>query len=162
MSELSTQEFIDARAWLFPLGRKLSEEEVGGVVATLSDFVGSWSAHGAPLKAGIELLGSQIVSVYADESAVRASGCSIDKLIKEVEKVASSLGADLVRASHVIFWKDDESIAVPRETFQKLVKDGEIELSTPVFDNTVTSLSEVRTGKWKREFKDSWHARAFS
>jgi hypothetical protein len=33
--------------------------------------------------------------------------------------------------------------------------------STPVFDNTITTVGELREGAWERPAAESWHGRAF-
>jgi len=36
-----------------------------------------------------------------------------------------------------------------------------VTLDTIVFDNTVTSVGDVRSGRWERPAAGAWHGRAF-
>ena len=50
---------------------------------------------------------------------------------------------------------------VPREVFADLATSGEVSLRTTVFNNTLTSLADVRAGRWEVPASASWHAQAF-
>jgi hypothetical protein len=46
---------------------------------------------------------------------------------------------------------------VARDDFALLVKHGDVNAETKVFDTTLTTLGDYRT-KFERRVKDSWHA----
>ena len=50
---------------------------------------------------------------------------------------------------------------MPRHRFSALAASGSVTLDTIVFDNTITRVGDVRSGRWERTVADAWHGRAF-
>ena len=47
------------------------------------------------------------------------------------------------------------------DEFAQLAATGSVTLETTVFDNTLTSVGDVRAGRWETRLAQAWHARAF-
>lgn len=152
----------EAIVWLFPLERKLNDEERESLLTALSEFIAGWQAHKNQLFAKLEILDDQIIAVAVDEQRVRASGCSIDEMTKSVNRIVSEEEIRVVRASEVLYVEAGEFRAVTRSDFQKLLDNSVVLPSTIVFDNTIKTARDVRQGAWKKKIVESWHAHAFS
>ena len=79
----------EARIWIYPSNRKMSDEEVEQIKALMADFLQQWTAHGQNLNAGFELPHNRFIVIGLDQSNAAASGCSIDAsvhFIQEIEK----------------------------------------------------------------------------
>lgn len=149
----------DARLWIFPASRRLSEEERRRVLAEADAFIQQWTAHGMPLSAARELRHDQFVLVGVDEKAAGVSGCSVDALIRRMDQLGRELGVELVDNGPVLY-RDGQTIKrVSRAQFTDLVSSGEVGPDTVVFDNTVTQVGDV--GRWEVRAAEAWHARAF-
>ena len=150
----------DARAWCFGSGAPPPVESVARLRAAMADFLEGWTAHRADLRAGFDWMYDRFLVVAVDESAVGASGCSIDAMTDEVRRLEGETGVTLLDASPI--WYRDEAgdvRCVARDEFRALAAAGEIGPATRVFDLTVERLGAVRSGAWEADAGRSWHAR---
>jgi len=61
-----------------------------------------------------------------------------------------------------VLYRDGAAIArVSRERFADLVESGSVSQQTVVFDNTLTTVGDVRDGRWELPASASWHGQAF-
>ncbi len=93
---------MDARLWVFVGDRSMSETEISWLNESLTQFVSSWQTHGKSLDAvGFVLLDTAIV-IVANENAVKASGCSMDKINHFVKEAGSQLNIDFFQRMNVL------------------------------------------------------------
>lgn len=151
----------DARVWIFPAGRSLSEAEQGQLLAVVDQFIDQWGAHSVPLTAGRELRYGQFLFVGVDQKQAGPSGCSIDALFRHTQALEQQIGVELADHAPVLFRRGATIERVPRDQFATLAAAGAVDLDTTVFDNTLTSVGDVRAGRWETRLGDAWHARAF-
>ena len=114
-----------------------------------------------PLTAGRAVEYDQFLFVAVDQRAAGPSGCSVDALVRQMKALQQEIGVELVDHAPVLFRQGQEIARVPRDAFAELAEAGEVGPGTTVFNNTLTSLGEVRAGRWEVPASDSWHARAF-
>ena len=151
----------DARVWIFSAARELTETEQARLLAEVDAFINQWGAHAVPLTAGRNLVYGQFLFIAVDQRAAGPSGCSIDALVRRMKELQKEIDVELVNHAPVLFRQGEAIARVPREAFVRLADAGEVGLETTVFNNTLTSLGEVRAGRWEVPAADSWHARAF-
>jgi hypothetical protein len=151
----------DARLWIFPASRPLTDDERNRILAEADGFIDQWAAHGVPLQAARDLRHDQFILVGVDERAAGVSGCSVDALVRRMGQLEAALGLELTNNAPVLFRRGDQIERVPRERFAELAARGDVSLDTVVFDNTVGTVGDVRAGRWERRAADAWHARAF-
>lgn len=151
----------DARMWIFAADRPLGNGERGRLLEQVDGFLEQWQAHGAPLTAARDLQYDQFLFVAVDEAAAGVSGCSIDALVHGLRALEAELGTRLIDHSPVLYRENGEIRRVSRAGFAELAKAGSVNLETTVFNNTLTSVGQVRGGSWEGSAADSWHAREF-
>lgn len=151
----------DARLWIFAAERALDEEESRRVLSETDAFIEEWTAHGVPLIAGRELRFNQFVLVGVDERAAGVSGCSVDALVRRMQRLGDELGVELVNNAPVLYREGDSIHRVSRDRFSELVASGTVGPNTRVFDNTLTRIGDLEAGRWEVKAVDSWHGRAF-
>jgi hypothetical protein len=151
----------DARLWIFPAERGLSDTERRRVLDEADAFIAQWTAHGISLTAAREMRYDRFVLVGVDERSAGASGCSIDALVRRMRGLQSDLGVELVNHGPIVYRRGDSIARASREEFADLAAAGAVTRDTIVFDNTLTTVGEVRDGRWEVRAGDSWHARAF-
>ena len=151
----------EARVWIFAAERSLTEPEQVQLLSEVDRFIDQWGAHDTPLTAGRELRYERFLFVAVDQRKAGPSGCSIDALVRQMKVLEQDLGVELVNHTPVFFRQGAAIVRVPREEFAELATAGDVDSKTTVFDNSVTSLGEVRAGRWETRAGDSWHARAF-
>ena len=151
----------DARVWIFSAARRLAEPERTRLLAEGDAFIDQWGAHATPLTAGRRLAYDQFLFVAVDQRAAGPSGCSIDALVRQMKALQTELGVELVNHAPVLFRRGDAVERVSREAFAAMAAAGAVGPGTTVFNNTLTSLGDVRAGRWEVPAADSWHGRAF-
>ena len=151
----------DARLWIFAAERPLSPAEKARVLEETDGFINEWMAHGVPLSAARDLRHGQFVLVGVDERAAGVSGCSIDALVRRMQQLESVLGLELINNGPVLYREGDAVVRVSRDRFAELAAAGTVGPNTRVFDNTLTRVGDLLSGKWEVKAGDSWHARAF-
>jgi len=149
------------RLWVFPATRDLSAAEAVTLLEVVDDFLGLWSAHGAPLRSGRELRERRFLLVGVDVDAEAPSGCSIDALVGRLRGLGAELGVDLIDHAPVWFRDGDEVRSVSRAEFRRLAGEGIVEPRVSVVDTTLTSVRQLREGSMERPAAETWHGRAF-
>ena len=151
----------DARLWIFPAERPLSAPEQAQLLAMVDRFIDQWRAHAVPLTAGREIRYDRFLLVAVDQRQAGPSGCSIDALFRQTTTLEQEMGVALADHAPVLFRRGGAIERMPRDAFAKLAAAGTVDFETAVFDNTVTSVGEVRAGRWETRVANTWHARAF-
>jgi hypothetical protein len=149
-----------ARLWVFGASRLLEAHEEKRLLDRVDAFVMKWAAHGHPLAAAREWRERRFLLVAVDDRVTPPSGCSIDALVRTLSGLEAELGIELVGNAPV--WYRDaagrpERVSRPR--FKALARDGVIDAGTPVFDLSLTRVSELREGRFEGPAADHWHAR---
>jgi len=150
-----------SRLWVFPFSRPVTFEEETSVLSRVDAFLDDWAAHGAPLTAGRDWIEGRFLMVAVDEASVPPSGCSIDAMARVLKEEGARLGMSFLDHSPIWFRQDGSLLQANRKAFQELVEEGGVTLETPVFDNTITRVAELRSGEWEKPAGTSWHRRAF-
>ena len=151
-----------SRVWVFAASRPLSASESETLLTSVDRHVAGWLAHGHPVVGAWEWRFNQFLLVAADETATGVSGCSIDGLFRVLKQAEADLGVELLAAGRVWFRDEAGEIrSASRPEFRRLAEAGTVGPDTPVFDNTVATLGDVRDGRWERPLRESWHGRAF-
>jgi hypothetical protein len=162
MPRISFDELPDhGRLWVFPASPDLTDSEAEACLTAVDEFLSTWSAHGAPLRSGRELIERRFLLVGVDVDAESPSGCSIDALVNRLRALGESLGVVLI--DHASVWFRDGSAVrtVSRAEFRNLAAEGEVDAGVSVFDTTLTRVDQVRRGALERPASESWHGRAF-
>jgi hypothetical protein len=100
----------------------------------------------------------QFLLVAADEAAF-PSGCSTDEMFRRVRSLGETYGVDFFGMPRVQYRASGSISTVNRNEFSDIAKN--ISGDIIVFDNTLTTLAELREGIWELPAKHSWHAKAF-
>lgn len=151
----------DARLWIFSAERALKDAEQAQLLTVVDRFIDQWGAHGVPLTAARQLRYDRFLFVAVDQRTAGASGCSVDALFRQVRVLEREFGAELLNDAPVVFRQGGTIERVPRDRFAELAAAGTVDRDTTVFDNTLTSVGDVRAGRWETRLGASWHARAF-
>jgi len=150
----------NSRVWVYQSDKKLSDSEVQQIQNQLDSFTTSWTAHNNQLKAKAEIRYNRFLILIVDESQAGASGCSIDKSVNFMKQVGEQFNINLLDRFNLAYREGSEVLSAPRHDFEEMLKQGNINTQTIVFNNMVQNLSELQT-KWEVPFKDSWHIQLF-
>lgn len=148
-----------SRVWVYQANRKFTEKEKEQIAVRGSHFIRQWDTHGAPVAGELDIIFDCFVVIVADEQQQMVSGCAIDRsvtLIKEIEQMTQVNLFD--RFSVAVVKNENEIVPLSMEQFTAGIKDGAFDNNTHVFNNTITTLYQLRN-EWVLKVKDSWHSR---
>jgi hypothetical protein len=150
----------NSRVWIYQSDRALNKNEIDTAISILKDFTNTWTAHNNQLKATFEIKYNRFIVLIVDENQAGASGCSIDKSVHIMKDLEQKFNINLFDRFHTAWKVNEEVISASRENFEQLIKEGEINNETIVFNNLVQTYSQYQQN-WEIHFKDSWHAKVF-
>ena len=79
-----------------------------------------------------------------------------------VDALATTLGFRWLPALAVVYEDESGTVqAVARPVFRRLVRAGQIDAQTPVFDPSIDSVGALRQHGLRRSAGASWHGRVF-
>jgi|694.fasta_scaffold22018_6 hypothetical protein len=148
-----------ARVWVYQANRKFTEKDVEQIMLRGSHFIREWDTHGAPVAGEIAVVFDCFVVIAADEQQQMVSGCAIDRsvsLVKEIEQFTQTNLFD--RFSVALVKSEDEILPLSMEEFTSGMENGTYNADSLVFNNTLTTLQQLRN-EWIVKIKDSWHSR---
>ena len=149
-----------SRVWIYQCSRLLSISEVLNAESRINDFVQSWTSHGIPVKGFGTILFGRFFVLIADESAHGVSGCSTDSSVRFIKELETIYGVQLFDRTQLCFIVKDTIQMLPLSQFTYAWDNGFIKKDTPYFNNTVSTLKELRS-KWLIPTKQSWLASKF-
>jgi hypothetical protein len=151
----------EARLWVYALNRALDPNEATEVAQTLEAFVASWESHGEPVTGIHEIVEDQFI-LLSGYCGSGIGGCSTDSSVRIIKEIEQRFGVDAFDRLLVFFRNGGgKLITAPRTDFQEMVRQGHVTAETPVFDTTITTVGDLRGGRFETTFGKSWHARAF-
>jgi len=98
---------MDFKTWVFIANRIFTMEEEKFISEQMKLFLSQWKSHGQSLEAKGYCLKSAALVLIADERAVQASGCSIDKINRWVRSLGETMGIDFFDRFNVLVENED-------------------------------------------------------
>lgn len=142
----------ESRIWIFGISPALDEQDQARLLHEVDAFLGGWAAHGQAIRAAREVVEGTFLIVAIDKTS-EATGCSIDRMFATLQRVERELGASILDSDRVFFRHGDgRPDVMSRQQFRETA-----DSHTVVFDTTVPTLREVRSGRWERAAAESWH-----
>ena len=152
----------DAQLWVYGFDQNIGPDVLAQMASDLGSFAESWTSHDEPVAGAAAVVEDRFV-LLAGHCNAGIGGCSIDGSVAVIRSFADKYGLDGFNRDLVFYRGEDDTVqAVTRALFQRGVEDGTIGVSTVVFDLTLTSLRELREGRFETTFGNCWHARAFA
>ena len=148
---------LASKVWIYQSNRALTTTESEEMEKAMKIFAEEWTAHKQELKAIGKVLHNRFLILMVDESFNLTSGCSIDASVKFIRKVEINYQLSLMDRSILLFEEGENLKEVLLSELNQKISDGEILPSTFYYNNTVTTLNEMKTN-WKVPVKDSWLA----
>jgi len=147
-----------AKVWVYQSKRTLSANEIELITSAGREFIAHWSAHGAGLKASIDIFYNRFIVIAVDEQQTMASGCSQDTLLKFIKSLDEHFNLLLLDRMQVAYRKGDDIETCKLGEFEKLATEGLVNSTTIVFNNMVTTKFAF-DNEWEVPVAKSWHSR---
>jgi len=149
----------NARVWVYQSNRTLSISEISAIEKAGKLFIEDWTAHGAILKAGLDIMYSRFIVLAVDEQQALASGCSIDKSVRFIKDIEQQLHLNFFDRMQIAYrGNGNELLSCSFSEFEKLASQNLVNPSTIVFNNMVTT-KQAFDQEWEVPLKQSWQSR---
>jgi len=147
----------DARLWIFAAAEPVLGDRAALLLARVDAYLEQWKAHGAPLTCSRDWREERFLAIAVDQHSTGASGCSIDALFRILQDLQPHIGTTLVGGGR-IYYRDSKGDVqcVSRNEFASELSSGRVNDGTRVFDTSITTLGDYRTG-FERALAVSWH-----
>jgi len=146
----------NSRAWVYQASRNLTDAEAAEVKKLAGTFAADWKSHGAPLKAAADVLYNRFLVMMVNEDAGSASGCSIDSSVAQIRSIEQKLNIDLFNRMNLAYLNSDNELeTVHANKVSEAFEHGALNEQTVVFNNMVTSYSELQSN-WRIPLMKSW------
>ena len=147
----------NSRVWFFQSTEFLEYEKVERISARLLNFLEGWEAHGKPLQASFTILHDWFIAVALDEESYQATGCSIDKLTRQIQSLETELKVSLTDRTGIAYRDHNGLIqTMHMVNFRAAMESGEFDESTIVFNNLIETKGQVKD-EWEVPVARSWH-----
>lgn len=143
------------RIWIYTISQLLTEEQLSALKQRCQDFVSTWTAHEVSLDASFELYKNRLLIFKVNEVNYNASGCSIDKQVRLVKELEQQFSVELLNRLLVAYEKADEVAVVKTSEIAGLLNAENINENTLVFDNTISTSTDLATN-WKKPLKETY------
>jgi hypothetical protein len=147
----------NARVWIFAASEPLADDKAQPLLAAVDEYLAEWKAHGLPLTCARDWREDRFLAIAVDQRDAHASGCSIDGLFRVLQRLEGALGTSLVGGGRVFYRiADGRIVCVTRADFSARAAARSIDDETPVFDTSVTNVSQYRE-RFEQPAAASWH-----
>lgn len=150
-----------ARVWIFQSDRSLTVEETELLQLNGKKFAAQWRAHGKELTAQFEVVHHLFLVMAIDQEMEGASGCSIDTFMRFILEAEKQMGLNLTNRLCFASVIDDELRVLNQTEAKSLASEGKFTKQTPVFDNLVANLGQLRH-EWLKPASALWVNRLFT
>jgi hypothetical protein len=152
----------NARVWVYQSNRTLSGSEISAIAKAGKLFIEDWAAHGANLKASLDILYNRFIVIAVDEQQALASGCSIDKSVRFIKDIEQQLHLNFFDRMQITYrGHGNELLSCSFSEFEKLASQNIVNPSTIVFNNMVTT-KQAFDQEWEVPLKQSWQSRVLA
>lgn len=148
----------EARAWIYLADQPIPNDYLPQMRQALERFATTWTSHNQLLCAYGTVLLDRFVLFAIDDTAVRASGCSVDESVRFVGFLGEQTGLNFLDRMRFAWLNGDEVCSGTREEFARRFAEGELNDATLVFDNHVRDKAAFER-EWIKPLSQSWHRR---
>ncbi|HEY1045524.1 MAG TPA: ABC transporter ATPase [Bacteroidia bacterium] len=145
----------DSRIWIYRSDRTFSVDELNFIENRLNLFCKEWTAHNQALLADYEIRENKFIILAVDETQTDASGCSIDKSVRELKVIEDALKVNLLDKSHLTYWSGNEFKEIHFMEIQSAYDSGSFNDETFFYNLNIEKLSDLES-KFKLPLKSHW------
>ncbi len=149
-----------SKLWVYAFCDPLNKKEKAIVETTLKDFTQHWMSHETKTKGSYQIIYDQFALLVNEEKMI--SGCSIDSSVRIFKDLESTYHLKALDKS-LIFYQDKKNKIdhFNRFDINLLIRKKIISSNTIIFDNSISTLKQLRLGKWEVEAKKTWLQKFF-
>ena len=146
----------DSRVWIFQSSDLIVNDMKKALIKDIEFFLRDWTSHGHKIESSYEIKYERFVIIALNSSLNNPSGCSIDKLINFIKYLEKKNNLDFLDRLSVAFKIKNEIKCHMINQIPNLLKCGDINSKTIVFNNLVKNKHEFLS-IWETPISESWH-----
>ena len=148
----------DSRIWIYQATDFMPFEIVERASARLINFLNDWNAHGKELQASFKIMYDRFIVVALSEASYQATGCSIDKLVRQIQELEQELNISLMDRTQIAYRDRDNQMidTMHMVNFRAALESGDLDKDTTVFNNLVETKGDLKN-HWEVPLSKSWH-----
>ena len=149
----------ESRVWIYQADRPFEEGDIIHINEDIDTFCKVWTSHNQELRALGGVMHDLFVVLVVDETMASTSGCSIDKSVAFVKSLEQKYHRRLLERNNVAWLDEKEELhTIPLQELKEAVTNGQMTMTTPVFDNLVATRKEY-ISRWTVPLGESWMKR---
>jgi hypothetical protein len=145
------------RAWVFVIGKPLSDAELEQLELAGNTFVQHWTAHDHQLHGKFAIYKKRIIVVTVNESLQGASGCSIDKLTRFIRLSEARFDTELLNRTNIAYKSGDNVEVIRQADVPELIGKGTLSENSLIYNTSAGNEDEL--SRWEIPLKESWLSR---
>jgi len=148
----------NSRIWIYQATDFMPYERVERVSARMINFLQDWQAHGKDLQASFKIEYDRFIIVALSEASYQATGCSVDKLVRQIQELEKELNISLMDRTQIAFRDSDNTMidTMHMVNFRAALECGDLDENTTVFNNLIDTKKELKN-HWEVPVSKSWH-----
>lgn len=144
-----------SRVWIYSSDRLIPDEKIPEIHHEIQKFVKDWTSHQEELVASGGILHNYFIVLVVDENKNPPGGCSIDKSVHFVQKLAERNNVDFFNRKVVHYIQNEEVLSILLDELPNAYSSGNIQDATLFFNPLVNSKSEF-IKNWLVPLQQSW------
>lgn len=141
--------------------RPLDEGEKAKLTEGFEAFRPHWKTHTSVIESGWMLIEDQLFAVVENTMGTSPSGCSIDAMLRQSIKLASSLELPFLDAQTIVVRAAGKLRVVAKSEVESLLRSGTLDAHTAIIDLGLLELGQLRARQLERPLAKTWIARKY-
>tara|TARA_B100001248_G_scaffold247921_1_gene219788 strand:+ start:181 stop:669 length:489 start_codon:yes stop_codon:yes gene_type:complete len=146
----------DSRVWIFQSSDLIVNDKKEGLIMDIELFLRDWTSHGHEIESSYKIKYQRFIVIALNNNYNNPSGCSIDKLFNFIKYLEKKNNLNLLNRLSVAFKIKNEIRCHLINQIPDLLKCGDINSETIVFNNLVKNKHEFLS-IWEKPLSESWH-----
>lgn len=148
----------DARIWIFTIQGEIDERTIIFLSNELKSFIHDWTSHQLTLKASAKISEGRFIILGLDQQQAGASGCSIDKLMRFIQKLELDTGLNLLLKNKIAIKGTKGIELIQFQDIKHLKMDGVLSNDIKYYD-TMVDTKQVLDTNWLKSLDEGWLAK---
>ena len=145
----------DARIWIFTIQGELDDRSRAFLTNELKAFIQDWTSHQFSLKASAKISEDRFIILGLDQQQAGASGCSIDKLMRFIQKLELDTGLSLLLKNKIAVKREKGIELFHVHDIKQCIADGTFGTDDKYFDTMVDSKYALESN-WLKSLSEGW------
>ena len=146
----------DSRVWIFQSSDLIVNDKKEELIYDIEFFLKDWTSHGNEIESSYKIKYERFIVIALKHNYNNLSGCSIDKLFNFIKYLEKKNNLNLLNRLSVAFKIKNEIKCHLINQIPDLIKCGDINSETIVFNNLVKNKHEFLS-IWEKPMSESWH-----